>query len=48
VLLDFYCTPADLSDPVGSRGFDDFAWRLAILAAAGMIAGFVVHVTRRT
>jgi hypothetical protein len=32
VLLDFYCTPADLSDPVRSREFDDFAWRLAILA----------------
>jgi hypothetical protein len=48
VLLDFNCTPADLSDPVRSRGFDDFAWRRAILAAAGVIAGFVMHCHPRT
>ena len=29
VLPDFYCTLVDLSDPVRSRGFDDFARRLA-------------------
>jgi hypothetical protein len=28
VLLDFYCTPVDLSEPVRSHGFDDFARRL--------------------
>jgi 2-haloalkanoic acid dehalogenase type II len=30
VLLDFYCTLVDLSDPVRSRGFDDFARRLSL------------------
>jgi 2-haloalkanoic acid dehalogenase type II len=30
VLLDFYCTLVDLSDPVRSRGFDDFARRLGL------------------
>ena len=30
MLLDFYCTLVDLSDPVRSRGFDDFARRLGL------------------
>jgi 2-haloalkanoic acid dehalogenase type II len=30
VLLDFYCTLVDLSDPVRSRGFDDFARQLGL------------------
>jgi hypothetical protein len=30
VLLDFYCTLVDLSDPVRSRGFDDIARRLGL------------------
>lgn len=35
VLLDFYCTLVDLSDPVRSRGFDDFARRLALPVGPG-------------
>jgi len=35
VLLDFYCTLADLSDPVRSRGFDDFARRLGLPLSPG-------------
>jgi hypothetical protein len=35
VLLDFYCTPVDLSDPVRSRGFDDFARRLDLPLGPG-------------
>jgi 2-haloalkanoic acid dehalogenase type II len=35
VLLDFYCTLVDLSDPVRSRGFDDFAWRLGLPLGPG-------------
>jgi hypothetical protein len=30
VLLDFYCTLVDLSGPVRSRGFDDFARQLGL------------------
>lgn len=30
MLLDFYCTLVDLSEPVRSRGFDDFARRLSL------------------
>lgn len=30
MLLDFYCTLVDLSDPVRSRGFDDLARRLGL------------------
>ena len=35
VLLDFYCTLVDLSDPVRSRGFDDFARRLGLPLGPG-------------
>jgi 2-haloalkanoic acid dehalogenase type II len=35
VLLDFYCTLVDLSDPVRSRGFDDLAWRLGLPLGPG-------------
>jgi 2-haloacid dehalogenase len=35
VLLDFYCTLVDLSDPVRSRGFDNFARRLGLPLGAG-------------
>ena len=35
VLLDFYCTLVDLSDPVRSRGFDDFARRFGLPLAPG-------------
>jgi 2-haloalkanoic acid dehalogenase type II len=35
VLLDFYCTLVDLSDPVRSRGFDDFGRRLALPLGPG-------------
>jgi len=35
VLLDFYCTLVDLSDPVRSRGFDDFARRLDLPVGPG-------------
>ena len=35
MLLDFYCTLVDLSDPVRSRGFDDFARRLALPLGPG-------------
>jgi hypothetical protein len=35
VLLDFYCTLVDLSDPVRSRGFDDFARRLGLSPDSG-------------
>jgi 2-haloalkanoic acid dehalogenase type II len=35
VLLDFYCTLVDLSDPVRSRGFDDFGQRLALPLGPG-------------
>lgn len=35
VLLDFYGTLVDLSDPVRSRGFDDFAWRLGLPLGPG-------------
>jgi 2-haloalkanoic acid dehalogenase type II len=35
VLLDFYCTLADLSDAVRSRGFDDFARRLGLPLGPG-------------
>jgi 2-haloalkanoic acid dehalogenase type II len=35
VLLDFYCTLVDLSDPVRSRGFDDFARRLGLPMGPG-------------
>ena len=35
VLLDFYCTLVDLSAPVRSRGFDDFAWRLGLPLGPG-------------
>jgi hypothetical protein len=35
VLLDFYCTLVDLSDPVRSRGFDDLARRLGLPLGPG-------------
>ena len=35
VLLDFYCTLVDLSDPVRSRGFDDIARRLGLPLGPG-------------
>ena len=35
VLLDFYCTLVDLSEPVRSRGFDAFAWRLGLPLGPG-------------
>jgi 2-haloalkanoic acid dehalogenase type II len=35
VLLDFYCTLVDLSDPVRSRGFDNFARRLRVSLGPG-------------
>ncbi len=35
MLLDFYCTLVDLSDPVRSRGFDDFARRFGLPLAPG-------------
>jgi 2-haloalkanoic acid dehalogenase type II len=35
VLLDFYCTLADLSDAVRSRGFDNFARRLGLPLGPG-------------
>ena len=35
VLLDFYCTLVDLSDPVRSRGFDAFARRLGLPLGPG-------------
>jgi FMN phosphatase YigB (HAD superfamily) len=35
VLLDFYCTLVDLSEPVRSRGFDDFARRLGLPLGPG-------------
>src|SRR6185437_12235884 len=35
VLLNFYCTLVDLSDPVRSRGFDDFARRLSLPLGPG-------------
>jgi 2-haloalkanoic acid dehalogenase type II len=35
VLLDFYCTLVDLSDPIRSRGFDDFARRLRLPLGPG-------------
>jgi len=35
VLLDFYCTLVDLSDPVRSRGFDDLARRLGLPLSPG-------------
>ena len=35
MLLDFYCTLVDLSDPVRSRGFDDFARRLGLPLGPG-------------
>jgi hypothetical protein len=35
VLLDFYCTLVDLSEPVRSRGFDDFARRLGLTLGPG-------------
>ena len=35
VLLDFYCTLVDLSDPVRSRGFDDFARQLGLPLGPG-------------
>ena len=35
MLLDFYCTLVDLSDPVRSRGFDDFARRLGLALGPG-------------
>jgi 2-haloalkanoic acid dehalogenase type II len=42
VLLDFYCTLVDLSDAVRSRGFDDFARRLALTLGHGeLYRGYV-------
>jgi FMN phosphatase YigB (HAD superfamily) len=35
VLLDFYCTLVDLSEPVRSHGFDDFARRLGLPLGPG-------------
>ena len=35
VLLDFYCTLVDLSDPVRSRGFDAFSRRLGLPLCPG-------------
>jgi 2-haloalkanoic acid dehalogenase type II len=35
VLLDFYCTLVDLSEPVRSRGFDDFARQLGLSLGPG-------------
>jgi hypothetical protein len=35
VLLNFYCALVDLSDPVRSRGFDDFARRLGLPLGPG-------------
>ena len=35
MLLDFYCALVDLSDPVRSRGFDDFAQRLGLPLGPG-------------
>jgi len=35
VLLDFYCTLVDLSDPVRSRGFDNFARQLGLPLGPG-------------
>ena len=37
VVLDFYCTLVDLSDPVRSRGFDDLARRLGLPLGPGGI-----------
>ena len=35
MFLDFYCTLVDLSEPVRSRGFDDFARRLGLPLGPG-------------